>query len=349
MAVEIETSEISDHISNREDYMTWYSPVWLNLIQDSYSNMKNISLIYSASDGEKVYIPFLLSKSKIFGDKIISLPFVDVGGPVGDISIEGIRDCIEFLQKETNVDEISIRFNSIFQNAEKLAKIMEESGLKGGHYKDQLILTLDDKETLWNDIIEKDARTDVRKARKSNLNIKEMKNKKDVKEFYSIYLKTMRRFGTPQQSMDFFLNLWDKLYPDNLRGTICYHEEKPIGAMICYVKNKYVYVAFNVSSIEGREYRPNDFLYWNAIEWSTENNIKYFDFGEAYKNPKTSRERGLTKYKKKWGGDFYPKYQYGTKNKNGGSDMKLAKKIWSMLPLFITKRLGKFLVSRIFH
>ena len=163
----------------------------------------------------------------------------------------------------------------------------------------------------------------------------------------------MKKFGSPQHSFNFFGNML-KLMGKNFVGFNCYKDKKMVGSLIMLNYNKSGYIAFNVSKTEYRNFRPNDLLYWVAIKWAINNNLKSIDMGQVDKNSSDSRAIGLYKFKKKWLGDLYDRiyfyYSFSKfKEKNEGKKDKLKRlrNVWRKLPLFITKRLGPKVTSQL--
>ena len=118
-------------------------------------------------------------------------------------------------------------------------------------------------------------------------------------------------------------------------------------------KNKYGYIAFNVSNSKYRECRPNDLLYWEMLKWSIKKGIQYVDLGQIEKETSDKRALGLYKFKRKWLGTVYDRIYFyrnqGNKTKEGEKKDKLKKlrKIWSNLPLFLIKKIGPEIASQL--
>ena len=53
-----------------------------------------------------------------------------------------------------------------------------------------------------------------------------------------------------------------------------------------------------------------DLMKWKIIEWGIENKQKYFDLTGFNPNPISEKEKGILRYKKKWGGKKYNVLQY---------------------------------------
>lgn len=304
----------------------------------------------------KTIFPFFLIKSKIFGNRLISLPFLDFGGVRGEFDKKFILEVLNEIKEKFKGDSryLEIRLNSFSPDYKKIEKILLEEGFKKELKGYQFILKLKKEEELWEGF-DRLARKGIKKAKKSDLRIKEMDSEKELRIFYDLYIKNMRNFGTPQHSYEYFANLLKK-FKENFRGLNCYKNEKLIGSLIVLYSEDYMYAAYNFSEHNSLIYQPNDLLYWKMITWAIKNNIKYFDFGQCEPNvEKGTHAYGIYKFKRKWTGDLYErpyfKYSFGcVGDKENSSEKDKYKKmigLWKTLPLPIIKKLGPKIASQL--
>ncbi len=52
---------------------------------------------------------------------------------------------------------------------------------------------------------------------------------------------------------------------------------------------------------EGKLY-SQDLLKWHIIKWGKNNNLKYYDLTGVNPYPQNEKEKGIFRYKEKWGG-----------------------------------------------
>ena len=292
----------------------------------------------------KAIFPFMFLKSKLFGNRSISLPFLDVGGFLGDYSINVLKKIIDKLKGE----KIEIRLNDSMKDFNKERVILKKAGFSEEGGRQQFIIKLTSEEDMWKKF-HKHTRNDIRKAMKSGLEIKKINSFSELKSFYFLYLREMKKFGTPQHSQKFFKNLFDEM-ADNVIGFNCYKNKFLIGSIVIFFHNGRGYISFNVSDVKYRNFRPNDILYWETIKWALKNNIKELDMGQVESDaPDNSRAKGLYKFKEKWLGKLYNRvyFVYPPRGKEVSKKNKLKKfrKIWMRLPLFVVKIIGPKICS----
>ena len=189
----------------------------------------------------------------------------------------------------------------------------------------------------------------VNKAKKCGVSFRFADSMRDLIQWYSLYLETMRYHTTPARSFDFYKNIWEELRPMGLmklavaeitQGGI----KKIIAGNILFYYNKIVNYAFNGSNRKYFKLHANDLLHWEAIYDAQKKGFKYYDFGEV-----SQAHSGLAAYKKKWSSTiwkmnhyYYPKL-LATANKklDPGTIKGLRGHIWQRIPLKITEKIGK--------
>ena len=123
-----------------------------------------------------------------------------------------------------------------------------------------------------------------------------------------------------------------------------------ISGNILFFYNKIVTYAFNGSSRKHFKLRPNDILHWKAIFNAQRDGYKYYDFGEVSKD-----NSGLAAYKKKWSSTIWKMYHYyypkpvqlEAENLDAGTIGGMKGKIWQLLPLSLTAKIGKLVFKKL--
>jgi len=195
----------------------------------------------------------------------------------------------------------------------------------------------------------------VNKAKKNGVTFRIADSLDDLKKWYLLYLDTMRTHTTPARSFGFFKDQWDLLRPEGFMQLVLADlnvssKKILLAGSVLYIYNKTVVYAFNGSSPDYLEIRPNDILHWQAIFNAQKDGYKYYDLGEV-----SNGNAGLAAYKKKWGADvwkmfhyFYPKpAQLQEEELDPGTVGGLKEKIWQRLPLSITAKLGEMVYKKL--
>jgi len=252
-------------------------------------------------------LPLIHIKSRIFGSRLVSLPFCEYGGPIIDSSIDSvvIRSSLNAIIKA--IGKLGKKFGAdiIELRNPPLLSYTSETLLNYGYSKSQHYMTLKldlskPLEQIWEDMY-KNRKKMIQRAMKSGLIADEVQTYKQLKTYYELYLKTQVRHGSPPNSYSFFETIFDLLYFKKMcKILIAKYNGRIIGGVIVFHYNDTIYWWNAVMDDKYRHLSPTDLLAWEIIEWGAKNNFKIFDFG------RTRLNTNIYRYKKAWGGQKVP-------------------------------------------
>lgn len=302
-------------------------------------------------------LPLIYIRSRIFGNKLVSLPFCEYGGPLvkegvwrstTDISVikftlkmlfRGLNE----LARKLNVDYIELRqppsFLSVFFPSFGFTALQR-------YLTFRIDLTKNESE-LWRNL-KKNTRYHVRKAIKAGIEIKDV-DANHVEQYYSLYLKTQRRHGSPPHSYSFFTNLYKAFKPKKLlQMIIAVYDDKPIAGEINFLFNDIIYGWGSVTDRKYANLNPTSLLWWYMIKSGLENNYKILDLGRT-----RSEAKGICHFKSGWGGGKVrlQDYIFYMKDVEVPDPVQrkyvFLSKIWSLIPQALTQRVGPKIISKI--
>lgn len=317
------------YIKRHSDSTFYHQIGWRNAIKKTYGH-ETYYLVAKENEDIKGIFPLFLIKNKMFGKKLVSVPFAPYGGVCADnITIKNalVEEAIR-IADDYNVGFLEIRGPSGHENL-----LFTNSS----YYT--LILDLDrNPELVWNKLNRK-VRNATRKAVNSNL-IFEMDNKYE-RDFYRIFSRNMRDLGAPVHSNKFYENLLYE-FPDKTDIAVAKYEDKVIGSIFLLYFKDTVISGWAASDKSYRMYNPNNILYWEAIKYGCENGFKYFDFGRSLMNSGTYR------FKKPWGAEpkqlhYYYYLNHASKmpdTSQNNSKRKTFSKFWEKLPVPMANFIG---------
>jgi len=162
------------------------------------------------------------------------------------------------------------------------------------------------KDEIYANLDKKNCRKNIERSIERGITIAEITDS-SFKHYYRIlnqYRKTIERLEVSfEESFDF----WKLLKSSGFSGFIAKKDGNVIGGITFSFFNKYLNewgVARTKQDTEKKLY-AQDFLKWKIIEWGLDNNMKWFDLSGFNPNPESEKERGILRYKKKWGGEQY--------------------------------------------
>ena len=150
---------------------------------------KPIYLIAKEEGEIKGVLPLFLMKSMFFCKKLVSVPFAPYGGACADNETveKALIEEAKRITEECGTDYLELR--NLNSNKNELGL-----GLVANNNYVTFILNLShDSDIVWKGFNNK-VRNAIRKALKSNLEIRSDNN---LKDFYGLYTKNMRDLGTP--------------------------------------------------------------------------------------------------------------------------------------------------------
>ncbi len=316
----------------------YHLSAWGTLLEEVH----RYPLIYLQEDDG--IFPLALVKSRFFGNRLISLPFADYGGPCfqnEDAATRLVASCQD-MARQQNVALVEVRCPD-----PRYAEALERQGfIKRCDYL-TFVLPLDkSRDELWRGIGDKN-RNMVRKASRSGVEIATAENEKDVAAFYSLYQRTMKKLGSPPQPERFFRRMWDLFYPDHLTLPLATYKGSCIAAGIFLLHNNVIHHAYSCSLKQHLNLAPNDLIQWSMIEWGNERGFRSLDFG------RTREGEGTVLFKRRWGGDaikmpYYYKF-YGKELKERQEiRYRRLSDLWARcMPGFLANRIGPWLIKQI--
>jgi len=267
--------------------------------------------------GYEEHMEFLVVRT-ILGKKILSyLPLLNYT----DRLYKSIDDLLE-LSRDNNFSIRTLSETQIFSLNEPVT------------------MRLDIKEKSFDELMQSSivskCRNQVRKSKKSNLDIRIGTNQNLIDDFYKLFSETMHNYGTPAFSKSFFEKLYKYVETKYL---VVYKDTKPIATLVMIYDESLVWIPWAASNKKYSKYCPNHFLYMHAIMLSIEDKKEIFDFGRSSYGGHTYR------FKAQWGAkpisiklvsssptDLYSKYEF-------------ASKVWRKTPRSVVNIVGPKLVK----
>jgi serine/alanine adding enzyme len=335
-------------IASKQDRDTWdtfvvSSPTgtayhlmgWKDIIERSYGH-ESYYLVAKENDTIIGILPLVLIRSRVFGNSLTSLPFVNYGGfcTLSSIAQQSLLEKAIVLVKQNHAKYIE------FRHLQDLPGISLPSRLE----KVTLLLDLPSSaEKLWKQFDPK-LRNQIRKAIRSGLTFK-LGGKELLPYFYQVFSNNMRDLGSPVHSQAFFEHIL-LTFPELTRVACVFSDQQHIiGAAILIRFKDQIEVPW-ASSLRKYIYScPNNLLYWEILKYACEQNIHYFDFGRS------TRNSGTFKFKTQWGAKPKQLYWYYYLDRTQqipqtlaqSATLQMMSQIWKRMPVRLTQKLGPFI------
>lgn len=312
--------------------------LWNQVIEKSFRHRIHYLAAVDPCNAVQGVLPLVHMKSGLFGNFLVSVPFVNYGGLL--CSCAGAENALlsaaEKLRGACGADYVELRH---------LGRGIE--GMPTRRHKVTMVLPLAaDVEAQWSAFNAK-LRNQIRKAEKNGLSCV-TGHLELLDDFYQVFARNMRDLGTPVYGKDFFTNVLAAL-PESTRILAVTWQGKTIAAGIASRFRQGIEMPWASSIADYKSLCPNNLLYWEAIQYAIGKGCTRFDFGRS------TPGEGTFNFKKQWGAEPVPLYwQYlleegralpELNNKNPNYD--LAIRIWQKLPVALTKLAGPHIVRSI--
>jgi len=163
-------------------------------------------------------------------------------------------------------------------------------------------LTLD-KQELWQLLDKKAARKNIERARERGVTVRAMQDG-DLQAYYDLLKETREMLEVGAYNYDDIYDLWHILKDAGFAGFMAYQDGRPLSGLLISTFNKYINewgVARSLYDAENHLY-SQDVIKWAIIEWGHDNDCSYYDLTGVNPNPTDEKEKGIFRYKQKWGG-----------------------------------------------
>ena len=232
------------------------------------------------------------------------------GGPLTENNSPTIADVL--LKKYNEIIKpkaIYSQFRNLFDTTE-FSNIFIKNGYHFDEHLDILLdLTASEEELEKN--LHKERKRNIAKAQKEGLVFKHLTEREEIDDVVLLLKKTYHRVKVPMSYDELFVQS-KNLLKNKVHFFGAYYNGKMIAGQVrlCYKDTVYAWYSGSDSSYFNK--KPNDFLLWNVILWSKQNNFTTFDFGGA---GKPNVAFGVRDYKLKFGGKVvsYGRYEIAHK------------------------------------
>jgi FemAB-related protein (PEP-CTERM system-associated) len=281
-------------------------------------------------------LPMVRVRSRLFGDYLVSMPFLSYGGPLGTPPAREVL--ATHAVKEASVLGVDL--------LELRSRAEVPGELSRSERKLTVLLELPDSpKTLWEEGLKGKVRSQVRRPLKEGMEPRF--GISQLEPFYSVFARTMRELGTPVLPATFFRAIAVQ-FPDQVVFCAVYHREEPLAAGCGFVWSGELEITWAGALREHSRMAPNMLLYWSMMEEAIRRGAGIFNFGRC------SPDSGTHRFKKQWGGEDHPLpwAQWSASGLSAtptptGRKFELATAAWRRLPLPVANSLGPLLARKI--
>lgn len=330
-------SDWSEFVAQHPDASHYHKLEWAGLIRDEFRQQAHY-LMAEAGGEVRGVLPLIRLKSRLFGDFMVSMPYLNYGSVLAadsearkalvDAAIErggamGVSH-IELRDTETLERDLPAR-------TDKVAMVLE------------LPESLDD---LGKSIGSK-RRSQVRRPLREDPEIL-VGGAEQVDLFYQVFSRNMRDLGTPVYAKSFFERMASTFAADVKIVAITVRGE-PAAAAFLVGHGAQLEIPWASTVRDFNRISINMLLYWEVLRYAIDAGYQRFDFGRS------TIDAGTYRFKKQWGAEprqlhwHYWLADGGEPPKMNPDNPKYAMAIrtWQKLPLSVANRIGPRIVRNL--
>lgn len=330
-------------IQNHPHRSIYSSALWKDVVFKTYGYQPFYFILENELGKIQAALPLFRVKSFLTGNRMVSLPFADYSDPLllDSSELDQIFDKVRSEMRQLGATYLEIRTR---KNAAFFGNSSFQSSVDSLNHRLPLKR---DPTALLNTFHKSFIVRNIKKALKSNLRVEMSEKESTVKIFYNLLVFTRRKHGLPPQPFQFYQNIWQAFRGKGLvRFFTAYLGKVPVAAILVVTFGETAYYLYGGSNPKHLQNRPNHLLLWKAIEWSAQQNYRYFDFGRTGMN-----NPGLLQFKRNWGTEEFPIYTFWYSHSGkpahllnrGNKDQSKIKKIIRRLPFPLLKIGGKMI------
>lgn len=310
---------------------------WKQVVESVFGH----ECLYLAQLGEddriEGVLPLVRVKSRVFGHFLVSMPFLNYGGPLGNPdAVRRLADHASTLARSDHADLLELR-----------SRCELDIGFDVSFRKITVVLDLpeNDPDLLWKSFKAK-LRSQIRRPRKEGVEIRHGRDQ--ISPFFEVFCRHMRDLGTPTQPLRLFDTIADT-FSDDVWCACAYQNDAPIAAGLGFRWGDEVEMTWASALKEHSRIAPNMLLYWSFMEKAVNEGAKLFNFGRCTPGSGTHR------FKLQWGSREEPLWWYRAQEAGekvstpSPQDSKYSwgPRIWKHLPVPVANLIGPRVVRYI--
>lgn len=281
-------------------------------------------------------LPLVRVKSAIFGHYLVSMPFLNYGGPLGtDAAILTLTGMAVEEARRSGAKLLELR-----------SRVPLGVDLPVSHRKITVLLDLPGNTDALMKALPAKLRSQVRRPQKEGVTMRFGPDQ--VTPFFQVFSRHMRDLGTPTLPSRFFETI-AATFPESAWFGCAYLGEVPIACGAGFVWGGEFEMTWASSLTEYNRIAPNMLLYWSFMERAMAAGVTVFNFGRC------TPDSGTHRFKRQWGSRDEPLYWYqhtsggrpaATPSPDDGA-FSWGPRLWKRLPLPLATLLGPRIVRYI--
>jgi serine/alanine adding enzyme len=310
---------------------------WRRVIETSFGH--DTDYLISEDPDRRIdgVLPLVRLRSRLFGDFMVSVPYLNYGGPCADS---------DHVARQLTAEAVSLAAARRVHHVEIRTDDARDLNLRVRSAKASMRLSLPSSaEELLRRFPSK-LRSQIKRAQQEQM-VVSIGRADSLDAFYEVFAANMRDLGTPVYAKRFFATILQEL-PESWICSVTLRGE-PIAAGFLVGFRDTLEIPWASSLRRYSRLSPNMLLYWSVLQYACERGYPIFDFGRS------TPDSGPYKFKAQWGASPVPlNWHYWVRDGAELPDLspvnpryQLAVRVWQHLPVALTKIIGPPIVKNL--
>lgn len=313
---------------------------WADVMRGAYGHAAHFLMLLAEQEpAPRVLgvLPLVHLKHAIFGNGLVSLPFLDGGGILADgrEAEESLLAEVIRLGQQVGAKYVELRHE----------RALESCGSTGLHvttrsHKVRMLLRLPSSSEMLLKSFKSKLRSQINRALKEGFTTR-VGGLELLEDFYEVFLVNMRDLGSPVHSVALMRHSLIA-FPDQARIVVVYRSSEPVAAALVIGFRDVLRNPWASSLRKYASLGPNMLLYLRILEYACDRGYEVFDFGRS------SPGEGTYRFKEQWGAIPQPLYWHHLSldgrlpdpEDAGNARFETATRCWQKLPLIVTRIIG---------
>jgi len=160
------------------------------------------------------------------------------------------------------------------------------------------------KKEIYEKIDKHSGRKNIERAMKRGVIIEEI-TENNLQDYVNLFNISSESMGREKITIENMTNWWRLLTPLGYSGFLAKNDNKVLSGMFFSYLGKFIIEGGIIRSDEDKKNNlySQDLIKWKIIEWGIENKMNFYNLAGFNPNPTSEKEKGIFRYKKKWGGE----------------------------------------------
>jgi FemAB-related protein (PEP-CTERM system-associated) len=329
-SVRAPSPECDEFVRQTEGAKLCHLPAWTGMVEKAFGH-KGEYLVARAAGRVCGVLPLTHVRSRLFGNRLISQPFSDYGGPIASnpAALEALYTRAVEIADQSGCESLELR--NVVALPYKLHVRTDKISM--------CLPLAENPEAVWKGLRHK-TRNRVRKAEGAGLTVVSG-GLELLDEFYRAWTVRMHELGTPAYPRKLFTAICET-FPNLARIFLARLGTVTTAGLFAYSFKGWVQSCWGAALREYDEIGPNYILNWAAIQYYGKAGMKWFDFGRS------TVGSGQHTFKERWGATPIELcWQYWTP---GGAEPAFARpddpryrrkvELWKRMPLWASRMIG---------